>query len=398
MKPSFSRTVRRAGAGVSLVELLVAMAIALVLTLAVANVMTHSEGAKRSTTSVNDVNQTGAYVAYILDRALRSAGSGYVQRWRDVFGCAINASRNDKQILPAPAAFSAPFDTVPTQLRVAPVLISKGADDTGSDVLIVMTGSGGFGETGQSVNPGSVSLNAVRLPNTLGWRGNDLLLVAERGLGCMVQQVQSSFEGSVDQQLAFGGTFYSASGKNVSLTSFGSAGSSTYAIALGNADTNPPLFQMFGVGENDTLLSYDLLGITATDAVPLAEGVVQIRALYGIDTNGDGKLDEWVDPSDDYKIDTLLDGTVASQQKLRSIVAVRIGVILRSSLIEADRLTDPNARRFDDKDRNLVAPKTIELFRDLGDSFVATRTLSGDERKRRHRAVELTIPLRNMLL
>ncbi len=396
MKPGC--TARRAAAGVSLVELLVAMAIALVLTMAVANVMTHSEGAKRSTTSVNDVNQTGAYVAYVLDRAIRSAGSGYAHRWRDVFGCAINASRNDKQILPAPAAFSAPFDTVPTQLRVAPVLISKGADDTGSDVVIVMTGSGGFGETGQPVNPGSVSSDAVRLPNTLGWRGDDLLLIAERDLGCMVQQVPSSFKGSVSQQLTFGGQFYRANGTNVSLTAFGTGSSTTYALALGNAGDNPPLFQMFGVGDNDTLLSYDLLGIAAADAVPLAEGVAQIRALYGIDTNGDSKLDEWVDPSGDYAIGSLLDGTAAARQRLRNIVAVRLGLILRSSLIETDRLTDPNARKFvDDEDRSFVERKTIELFGDL-EGLSETRTLTDDERKRRHRSVELTIPLRNMLL
>ncbi len=51
MKPGC--TARRAAAGVSLVELLVAMAIALVLTMAVAQRGLRQEGAKRSTTSLS---------------------------------------------------------------------------------------------------------------------------------------------------------------------------------------------------------------------------------------------------------------------------------------------------------------------------------------------------------
>ena len=52
-----------------------------------------SESSKRSTTSVNDINQTAAYVTYVMDRHLRSAGSGFAQRWSDAFGCILNAAR-----------------------------------------------------------------------------------------------------------------------------------------------------------------------------------------------------------------------------------------------------------------------------------------------------------------
>lgn len=398
MSPITSCT-RRAHAGISLVELLVAMAIALVLTLAVANVMTHSEGAKRSTTSVSDVNQTGAYVSYVLDRAIRSAGSGYAQRWPDVLGCPINASLDNTQILPRPGAFPAPFQDVPAQLRLAPVLIAKSAGDTDSDVLIVMTGSGGFGEAGQPVRAGTVQAGQLDLYNTLGWSGDDLLLIAQQGMGCMLQQVKSPFTGSSARTLNLSGRFYSATGASVNLTSFGSGPNTTYAFKLGNATDNPPLFQMFGVGDNNTLLSYDLLRIAGDATVPIAEGVAQVRALYGVDRDRDGKLDAWVDPgTSPYDIGTLLNGSNASQSNLRSIVAVRIGLILRSSLIEADRIVDPNARRSDDPSRRFVAPESITLFGDLEDALKSTRKLSEDERKRRHRTVDVTIPLRNVLM
>jgi prepilin-type N-terminal cleavage/methylation domain-containing protein len=65
---------RRAAAGFTLVELLVAIVISLVLTLAITTVLIRTEGSKRTTTSVNDINATGSYAAFVLDRAVRSAG------------------------------------------------------------------------------------------------------------------------------------------------------------------------------------------------------------------------------------------------------------------------------------------------------------------------------------
>jgi type IV pilus assembly protein PilW len=391
----------RAESGLSLVELLVAMAIALVLTLAVANVMTHNEGSKRTTTSVNDANQTGAYVTYVLDRAIRSAGSGYAQRWAEVFGCRMNVSRDNTQVLPRLKPFPAPFQDVPAQLGVAPVLIAKGADETASDALIVMTGSGGIGETGQPVVAGTITADRFSMHNTLGWAKNDLLLVAQANVGCMLQQVHGSFAGPPETTLTLAGRYYSAAGATVGLATFAAGSDTTYAIKLGNADdNNPPLFQMFGVGANATLVSYDLLQIAADDAtVPLAEGVVQIRALYGVDTDDDNRVDQWKDPgAGDYEIHTLLNGSAASLTNLKNIVAVRIGLILRSSLIESDRFADPSARRLGDDDRRFVAPKSVNLFEDLtGEGLKYTRELSDDERRQRHRAVEVTIPLRNML-
>jgi hypothetical protein len=76
-----------------------------------------------------------------------------------------------------------------------------------------------------------------------------------------------------------------------------------------------------------------------------------------------------------------------------------VGLILRSALIESDRMADPNARHLDDPNRRYVAPQSINLFEDLKDKgLLQTRDLSDDERRRRHRTVDMTIPLRNMLL
>ncbi|MFL6661318.1 MAG: PilW family protein [Rhizobacter sp.] len=389
-------SIRRRSSGFSIVELLVAMAIGLILTLAVTAVMTRSEASKRSITSVNDANQTGAYASFLLDRVLRSAGSGYAQRWSDVFGCRINASRDNTALLPRAAALPAPFAAVPTALRLAPVAIIKGAAATDSDVLAVMSGTAGFGETAGRVLPASITGTGLRLPNTLGLRGSDIVMVAEPGVGCMLEQLQAGFAGSSDQQVTFAGRYYSATGTDVNLASFGSTGSQIYMISLGNAVDNPPQFQLFGVDPaTDTLVSYDLLHINDPDApLPLAEGVVQMRALYGIDTNADGRLDAWVDPAvAPWDSATLLNGSSASQQNLRHIVAIRVGLILRTSLVErTGTANDLSVTTL------YQAPTSITLFQDLPAALQQTRALSANEQKLRHRTVEATIPLRNILL
>src|SRR5512139_2296940 len=79
--------------GLSLIELLVAMAIGLVVTLAITRVMIGFEGSKRTSTALNDTIQAGAYGSYVLNRAIRQAGTGYTQRLSDLFGCRLNAAK-----------------------------------------------------------------------------------------------------------------------------------------------------------------------------------------------------------------------------------------------------------------------------------------------------------------
>jgi len=385
-----ARSTRYTNIGFSLIELMVSMVIGLILTLAITSVMTSGESNKRSTTTLNDTNQTGAYVAFELDRALRSAGSGFVQSWSaaaggGALGCLVNASRDGGAILPRPSAVAAPFANIPLNQRLAPVVIRREAD---SDVLTVMSGSAGFAEVGRRVLPASVTANSVRLLNTLGWREDDLVLLSEDGTGCMLQQVRALVAGA-DQELPLGGRFYGATGTTVNLTAFGSA--NTFAIALGSvsataARNNPPSFQLFGVDTTTRrLVSYDLLLSGLDEApTPIADGVVEMRGLYGIDVNGDGIQDgPWQAPTGDFSSESLLDGSAGAQSRLRQIVAVRMGVILRTSLIE----------------KETVAPETLPLFGDLDASLrPPLRTLTDDERHSRHRVIEFTVPLRNMLL
>ena len=389
MKADVTTPVRRA-AGFSLIELLVSMVIGLVVTLAITSVLIRSEGSKRSTTSVNDINQTGAYAAYVLDRAIRSAGSGFSQNWSAMFGCQLNASAGGTVVLPASIAATSTFKNVTSAAmpaRLAPVVIGKGlARNTGGDVLMVIGGMAGAAEMPLAVTP--LSSTNWQVPNTLTYQAGNVVLLSDTSVAlprsCMLQQLGSLDATASTVQLA--GTYYSATGNSVNLASFTSG---TVMAQLGSDVTNPPHFQLFGVGANNALFSYDLLQVGG-DEQPIADGVVEMRALYGVDTTlprPNGVLGTWIDPvaGSGYEASVLMDGSVASQDKLRRIIAIRLGFILRTSLPERPQ------------DYQQPAGTTLTLFGDLPAAVQQTRALAGADLNYRFRTVETTIPLLNVL-
>lgn len=382
MKPS-AMTPSEQQRGFSLVELMVAVVIGLALTLALTTIMVRFEGGRRVLTSSNDLSLTSAYASFELDRQLRSAGSGFAQS-PEMFGCVLRVSRGNAQILPRAAAFPAPFEQINTSPRLAPVLIHAGLGASGSDVLAVLTGASGLGELGIDVKPMSATDTDLRIRNTVGVAANDLVLVGEQGRGCLLQQVTSPFAGGATELISFGGTYASAEVDGLRLSDFGSSASPSRVWPLGNLAGRAPQMQLLGLGENATLMSYDLLRLNGADTVqPLANGVVDMRALYGVDTDSDGRIDNWVAPtSAGFSAAELSDGSGATQARLQTILAVRVGLILRSDRVE----------------KTALSPSSIVLFSDLPASVKYTRSLSSTEQLQQFRGVEFTVPLRNVML
>ena len=386
--------------GFSLIELLVAMAIGLIVTLAITSVLIRSEGSKRGTTSVNDINQTGAYAAYLLDRVVRSAGTGYSQNWFSTYGCLLNAYHSTTpatQVLPPTIASTSTFAGVTSTsmpIRLAPVVIGKGlAPNTGGDILMVMAGTGGAAEVPLTVTPGSVTASQLQVLNNLGYQTGNVILLADPAVGCMVQQVGTGLSPAT-QIIPLGGTYYKTVSNGVSLTSFGA---NTTVAQLGLDATNPPQFQMFGVGANNTLYSYDLLQPGGNEQA-IADGIVEMRAIYGLDTDStpDGKINTWVDATGSYAPSALMNGTPASQTLLRQIVAIRLGFFLRTSLQERAVSTTTNPEGY-----TYPAGTPLTLFPDdvdaSGNSLAQQRTPTGSDLSYRWRTIEITVPLINVL-
>jgi type IV pilus assembly protein PilW len=203
----------------------------------------------------------------------------------------------------------------------------------------------------------------------------------------MIEQVDSGYTaGSNATALPLAGTYYASSikDKGGAIRNLIDFSNNALAMGIGNSAGNPPSFQMFGVGDNNVLFQYDLLQGGAYDTpIPIADGVFEMHALYGVDTNNDGLVDTWIDPSTaGYDYATLESGTVAANNTLLTIKAIRLGLIMRTSLPEKAPVT--------------TGP--LVLFSDLGTTLTFTRTLAAAEQNYRYRIIESTIPLRNSLL
>jgi len=306
-----------------------------------------------------------------------------------VLGCKLNAGG----ILPRTAtAFPAPFagflGGTPGNLRVAPLLIAQGqAADGVSDVLVVMGGSGAAGGVSRQVTVAGSS-TSVALDNAVGFVQNDLFLVSQNGTpDCLLEQVSANPTGST-LSLSTALPYYTT-GTTTTISTL-SASTASFVTPLGNAAANNLQFELIGPDANHTLYSYDLLQnqhlvqtpLIADAAQAIADGVYQIHAIYGIDTNGDGIQDAWAGPGDaGYDINAVM--TTAATQ--RQIVAVRVGLVVRGEYY----------------DRNQVAP-AIALFNGLtnggGTSLSVTVTPTGTDQQYRYRVFEFTVPLRNMIL
>jgi type IV pilus assembly protein PilW len=373
---------RRHTAGFTLVELLVAVTVGMALVLAITLMLVRSEAGRRAVTSINDVSGGGAFLSFAMDRSIRSAGSGFAQAWNTAAGCQLAVARNGTQILPRAAAFPAPFASLPQVQRLLPLVVYAGAGANGSDVLAIYTGSSGLGESPLKVLPGSATGTSVRVPSTIGLRAGDLGLVVQDDGTCLMQQVANGFVGAADQQLDFGAT-YAAS--TVGTTKLETAGALNQGLVapMGNVIGNRPNFVFLGVAANNTLVSYDVLQLDGSDApVPIADGVADMRVLFGVDTNDDGQVDTWVSPSSaPWNAATLNAGNDAARLSAGRILSVRVGLLLSNSAPERDD----------------VSGASVSLFSGMG-ALAYTRTLTASERKLRWRSQDFTVPLRNVIL
>lgn len=423
--------------GVTLIELMVALLIGMILTLAMFMVMSSAEGRKRTITSTSDANQAGNYAAYLLDQWVRNAGSGFSKSAGYSFGCTLKAYNGSTQILPSGSALPSPFASVNAgtvgKFRLAPLLIlpnqtTPSVSGHTSDVLVVMGGAAGTGGV-PVLFSGFPSAAQLSLSNTTAFSANDVLLITQvepsttpnydsagttitsvNAADCIVEQTASGFVTGATP-MALSGNYHNTNNGLSALSD------NSTAMVLGNVTSGrAPQFQVVGVGDNNTLFSYDLLntaGDSTRAAVARADGVFELHALYGIDKNCDGTISstEWVSPTDTtYSVAALMAGSMqetvsrpvdatarlsscasltTANDYLQKILAVRIGLILRTSLPE----------------REVVTTKALTLFSDLGSTLTYTRALKTDtedatrqERHYRYRTVELTIPLRNPLM
>ena len=398
--------------GFTLIELMVAMAIALIFSLAIFVTMATFESRRRTQISTTDLDQAGAVAMYQIDGWVRSAGTGFGQSATYAFGCPLYAAKSNQQILPWTSSMTSSMSTTAFAsvnpgtsgvFRLAPVLILPGQTTPGasnavapgthsSDALVLMSGGTPLGSV-PTLFTATAGTAALALENTVAFTAADQVLLTDQQPAsdgsiapCMLTQAGNT--GGASGSLTLSGTWYEATIDTVSVTGYSGTAA---ALVLGNVGLGrPPSFQLVGVGDHNTLFTYDLLQTSGTALQAQAEGVFELHALYGVDTNADGLVDEWISPSDSssaYTLAALSAGTPAAAGLLKNIKAIRVGLIMRTSLPEKEAVNSAS---------------TLTLFSDVssasGASLALTRTLTGAELKYRYRTVESTIPVRNNFL
>jgi type IV pilus assembly protein PilW len=374
---------RTRATGFSLIELMVGMLISLIGTLAMMKTFAAFEAQKRTTTSGDDAQQNGAYSMYELERQLRTAGSGLVQgKNYGLWGCAITAYSNATQRLPLGTAKApAPFGAWTGTMYAVPVLIANGATSSGGDQLAMIGGNPAVRTFKSAVTVSSAS-DSVDVDNAMGIYRDDYLLGSDKSGNCSLALASAD----------------PTSAKRISLSANDSPSAGFKGAFSGQGylfDLGPnPAFTLFGVDtKTNELVSYDLLQRTGSTTVPLADGIVTIKALYGVDdganghTAGDGEIDEWVAPTGAWSLDKLTANSTAASNAMAQIKAIRIAVVAQSELPE--RADAPGVAA------GYTGATSLTLFGDLASALQITVTTDS---RFRYKVYDTVIPLRNAFI
>jgi len=367
----------RRSRGISLVEIMVGVAIGLIGTVAIFQAVGAWSRHTQTASAGGDAQVAGTLALFNIERDVKAAGHGFGTATAAVMGCAVAS------VLPGP----------PFNLR--PITIQQGAGGAPDTISILYGNSPFFVDRGTFTS--STATTKV-LTRRSGFRRGDLAIVAGPGglpgtAPCQLIEITdvTNVDGlTVDHVVGNYPNFYT--GANVA--------------SRFNAVAAPPVFAagtIYSLGPQPTLNIWSITGpggrvLSRTEqfaaapavpvAIPVADGVVNIKAEYGVDLNNDGQIAnaEWQN---------------AAPADFRTVLAIRVAVLVRSRHFE----------RSADSSSTVPVPVTPNVptyFSYSGaKAFLMTNVdgtpdtnLPGDPnnwRYYRYRVYERVIPLRNLL-
>lgn len=351
----------RAGSrGMTLIEVLIAMAISLVVVLAVYQTFAASEGYRRSATAGGDATFNGSLAMYALQRDLRMAGYGL--NAQALLGCRV-------------IAYDGGTDPVrDLEFRLSPVSITQGANNTPDTIEVTFSSTEAVPAPIRLTQTTPTNQADLRIDNGFGIQAGQLLIIGEPGEDCTMAQATNTptleVAGSQDLLKRASGSYR---------TPFNTWATSRYNKPGGMGPNYTLDGMVFPIGNTPGVNRYYILDNALTTdqvlqgnvAMPVSAHIVQLQAQYGKDTNNDGSVDTW---------DEI---TPNAPNGWLQVVAIRVGLVARSALPERP---DPGT--------GLCETTTVTPSWSVGDF-----DLSADAQWRcyRYRVFESTISLRNMI-
>jgi type IV pilus assembly protein PilW len=257
-----------------------------------------------------------------------------------------------------------------------PVEIAQGAGEA-PDTITVFYGSG-------NLLPQPVSLIQTmpgdqapyRVTNRFGFQAGDVVILAETGLNCTLAQANNlpGIIGQLDLVNHNSGNYTDPQTGVVLPTRYNNPAGPGVVYTFNGRVFNlgqRPANNIYRV-QNGQLVLQQMLSGPSTAVTSIYEGIVQLQAQYGRDTNGDGIIDVF---------DQFVPVTAGDWA---TILAVRIGVVARSGLYEKTEVSPASIKLWDD---SAVAPTTVG----------PVWNLTADERHYRYKVFHTVVPIRNMI-
>lgn len=363
-------------AGLSLLEILVAMMIGLIGVVVITQVYIVNENYKRSTTSAGGAQTNGALALYTIEREARMAGWGIA--WSGALGCSsIQWSYNGQYSNPPQAGGTLPA------LIVAPVVITDGG--TGPDRITIMYGNGServIPATLTKSMPQSSSELEVDNPQGFSDDPGDFILMVNGGTCAMAQvtQVQTS-AGHIQHNPGTDAPYNPAGGTNL-LPAF-PAGSQVYNFGRPIVNIYSISGQSLQVANLFTAASSTVIPTYTPTDVAIVKNVVDLQAEYGKDNGVDnGTVSSTSFVANDGRVDSYDNVTPTTGAEWEQVLSIRLGVLAQSDNYE--RPANPG----DPCSATTVAPTWA------GGSFAVPGGLPSCYR---YRVFETVVPLRNMI-
>lgn len=330
--------------GFGLVELMVAAALGLIITLAISRVFLGFELQKKTTSGGADAQTNGTVSLYLISRDLQMAGYGLLPAENSAIECN-----------PAPTI---------SGIDISPVVITDGGTGAGaSDTVAIRYGNSPTGGA-QITMTGSPVGFSVPVANNFGCRHNDVVLLIN-GSACTMTRING-----------------------VEATGAPTSGDPNTTIMLSDATGAVGGGSLVCLGDWQQRL-YSVAGGLAVNGDVVVNGIVNIQAQYGVSASANSnQVVQWVNATGAWAAPS-----VADRNRIK---AVRIAVVARSAQLEQENVTTACSSTTDASPTGLCAWDATSASPSVSSPAPAI-DLSNDAnwQRYRYRVFETIVPLRN---
>jgi type IV pilus assembly protein PilW len=317
-KPVISRNLSQHG--FTMVELMVGLALGLLTVLVISQVLALAEGKKRSVTMGSDAQVNGALSLFTLQRDVQMAGYGAVAS-PDALGCSVTGKYDA-----GGSSFTFPL---------APVVITNGisTDTDAPDTITVLQGrTTNFSAPMVLKEEHPQSSNYFEVTSSFGAVVGNMMIAVPKiqgaSVGCSLFSVTNDASAAATTlgptRVPHAATAASKWNQN-SIFPTGGYMSGSYLLNMGAM-----VYRTYSVSSANSLQMVERSPADGTLTDPPLElypQVVNLQAMYGKDTNGDGV------------VDTYDNVTPTTNAGWLQVLAIRIAVVARSNQYEKDIVT-----------------------------------------------------------